>query len=316
MKRFVLMPRRRIAAMVAPLAVLAMLAAAPAASAQQAFGSAEDAAAALAGAAKAGDVKQLVDILGPEGAKIASSGDPVADAGIRERFAGAYAEKHSIVPKGDDKVVMVIGNEDFPFPIPIVHTQAGWRFDAREGSLEILFRRLGRNELDAIQTCLAYVDAQKEYADKNRTGAGPGVYAQRFVSHDGSKDGLYWPSSNGEEQSPLGAFVAKASAEGYRAGTQSPYHGYYYRILTRQGANAPGGELDYVVKGRMIGGFALVAYPAEYGSSGIMTFIVNHQGTVYEKDLGPQTAKLAQQMTAFDPDPSWKKVDEAYYRRP
>jgi len=187
--------------------------------------------------------------------------------------------------------------------------KAGWEFDTAAGRLEILYRRIGRNELDAIQTCLAYVDAQNEYAEKDRTGEGAGVYAQRVVSASGKKDGLYWPSSDGG-QSPLGELAARASAEGYEVGSgPAPYHGYYYRILKQQGPNAAGGTLNYVVKGKMIGGFALVAYPAEYGNSGVMTFLVNHTGTVYQKDLGNNTLRLVTHMTWFDPDQTWKKVD-------
>jgi hypothetical protein len=178
------------------------------------------------------------------------------------------------------------------------------------GRREILYRRIGRNELDAIQTCLAYVDAQNEYADKER-GEGEGVYAQRIMSTTGKKDGLYWPSSDGA-QSPLGELAAQASAEGYKVGSgRIPYHGSYFRILTQQGPNAPGGMLNYVVRGKMIGGFALLAYPAAYGNSGVMTFVVNYTGTVYQKDLGDFTARLATRMMWFNPDQTWKKVDVA-----
>ena len=222
--------------------------------------------------------------------------------------SGAYDAKHNVIVEGD-KASLVIGADDFPFPIPLTRQKAGWKFDTAAGRLEILYRRIGRNELDAIQTCLAYVDAQNEYAEKDRTGAGPGVYAQRIVSSSGKKDGLYWPASDGDA-SPLGELVAQASAEGYKAGAgRTPYHGYYYRILTQQGPNAPGGALNYVVKGKMIGGFALLAYPAEYGNSGVMTFLVNHSGTVYQKDLGDYTMRLVERMTWFDPDQTWKKVD-------
>jgi len=174
--------------------------------------------------------------------------------------------------------------------------------------MEILYRRIGRNELDAIQTSLAFVDAENEYADKDR-GAGPGVYAQRIVSSPGKKDGLYWPADG--DQSPLGELAAEASAEGYKVGSgePQPYHGYYYRILTQQGSNAPGGEMDYVINGKMIGGFALVAYPADYGNSGVMTFLVNHNGIVYQKDLGERTESIAKRMKSFNPDQTWKKVE-------
>ena len=212
---------------------------------------------------------------------------------------------------GDAKATLIIGSDDFPFPIPLIRKGDGWQFDTAAGRQEILARRIGRNELDAIQSCLAYVDAQDEYADKDRTGAGPGVYAQRIISETGKKNGLYWPSSASGDESPLGELVADATKQGYRAGEgRTPYHGYYFKILTKQGSDAHGGALDYVVSGKMIGGFALVAYPAEYRNSGVMTFIVNHEGVVFQKDLGPHTAELAERMTAFDPDPSWTKVTD------
>jgi Protein of unknown function (DUF2950) len=291
------------------LIAAAMLAVAiPAASAQQSFQSPEDAAAALVAAAKSGETKDFVKVLGRDSADIVESGDMVADNDTRQRFIAAYDAKHSVVMEGDKKAILMVGNDDFPFPIPIYHTKAGWEFDTAQGRTEILYRRIGRNELDAIQTCLAFVDAENEYADKDR-GAGPGVYAQRIVSSPGKKDGLYWPSDG--DQSPLGELAAEASAEGYKVGSgePQPYHGYYYRILTQQGPHAPGGELDYVVNGKMIGGFALVAYPAEYGNSGVMTFVVNHQGTVYQKDLGEPTEPIAKRMKSFDPDQTWKKVE-------
>jgi hypothetical protein len=282
---------------------------ATAAGAQQSFKSADEAAAALATAAKTGDRGAILTVLGDAATDIVSSGDEVADKSIREHFVEAYDEKHQIEKHGEDQALLVIGKDDFPFPIPIVRKSEAWQFDTAAGRQEILFRRVGENELDAIQVCLAYVDAQDEYADQDR-GSGPGVYAQRVVSHPGQKDGLYWPATAGEEPSPLGEFAAEATDEGYRVGGgHAPFHGYYYKILTRQGPNAPGGALDYVVKGRMIGGFALVAYPAEYGNSGVMTFVVNHQGKVFQKDLGPHTDRLAEQIAAFDPDSSWTEVE-------
>ena len=280
------------------------------ANAQQAFKTPDEAASALAGAAKAGDPKAIVTVLGPDGVDIVSSGDPVADATTREKFVAAYDAKHQITMEGDNKAIVVIGPEDFPLPIPLVRKDGTWRFDTEAGREEILFRRIGKNELDAIQSSLAYVDAQNDYADKDRTGAGKGIYAQRIVSSAGKKDGLYWPDAQNNDASPLGELIAKATTQGYRTGGgRTPYHGYYFKILTEQGTAAPGGELDYVVKGKMIGGFALVAYPAEYRNSGVMTFIVNHTGTVYEKDLGPSTAKLAERMTAYNPDGTWHKVE-------
>jgi Protein of unknown function (DUF2950) len=280
----------------------------PAASAQQSFQSPEDAAAALVSAAKSGETKDFVKVLGRDAADIVESGDMVADNDTRQRFVAAFDAKHSISMEGNKKAILMLGKDDFPFPIPLYHTKTGWEFDTAEGRIEILYRRIGRNELDAIQTCLAFVDAENEYADKDR-GAGPGVYAQRIVSSPGKKDGLYWPPDG--DQSPLGELAAEASAEGYKVGSgePQPYHGYYYRILAQQGPNAPGGELDYVVNGKMIGGFALVAYPAEYGNSGVMTFVVNHGGTVYQKDLGELTEVIARRIKWFNPDQTWKKVE-------
>ena len=279
------------------------------ASAQQAFKTPDEAASALVDAAKAGDPKAIVTVLGPDGGDIVSSGDEVADAATRQKFVAAYDAKHQIAMEGDSKATVVIGLEDFPVPIPLVRKDGMWRFDTAAGRQEILARRIGKNELDAIQACLAYVDAQNDYAEKDRTGAGINTYAQRIISQPGKRDGLYWPSSQGDEASPLGEFVAQATAQGYRVGGgRTPYHGYYFKILTRQGPAAPGGELDYVVRGKMIGGFALVAYPAEYRNSGVMTFIVSHAGDVFQKDLGPANAKLAERMTSFNPDKSWQKV--------
>ena len=278
--------------------------------AQQAFKTPDEAASALVSAAKTGDRKAIVTVLGPDGNDIVSSGDEVADAAARQKFIAAYDAKHDIAMEGDNKAVMVIGQEDFPLPIPLVRKEGMWRFDTAAGREEILARRIGKNELDVIQSCLAYVDAQNDYADKDRTGAGKGIYAQRIVSSPGKKDGLYWPDAQGNDPSPLGEFFAEATNQGYQfGGGRTPYHGYYYKILTKQGAAAPDGELDYVVKGKMIGGFALVAYPAAYRNSGVMTFIVSHNGQIYQKDLGPHTARLAERMTSFNPDGSWKKVD-------
>jgi hypothetical protein len=281
-----------------------------AANAQQSFKSADDAASALVTAAKGGDPKAIVAVLGPDGDDIVSSGDEVADAASRGKFVAAYEAKHWIEMDGDSKAAMVIGQDDFPLPIPLIRKDGMWQFDTSAGREEILARRIGKNELDTIQACLAYVDAQNDYADKDRTGAGANTYAQHIVSQPGKKDGLYWPTSLSEEPSPLGELVAEATRQGYRVGGgRAPFHGYYFKILTKQGAAAPGGELEYVVRGKMIGGFALVAYPAVYRNSGVMTFIVNHAGVVYQKDLGSETAKLAERMMSFNPDRSWQKVD-------
>ncbi|MCP1845485.1 hypothetical protein ACVIHI_001595 [Bradyrhizobium sp. USDA 4524] len=275
--------------------------------AQQGFPNPEDAASALATAVKTGTSRAMLKVLGRDAADIIESGDDVADANARESFLSAYDAKHSIKADGNKKATLILGRDDFPFPIPLVNNNDGWSFDAAAGRREILYRRIGRNELAAIQTSLAYVDAQNEYAEKDR-GEGVGAYAQRIVSRPGKTDGLFWRDD--KDPSPLGELAAQAAAEGYKVGEQSmPYHGYYYRILKAQGSDAPGGALNYVVKGKMIGGFALVAYPAEYGNSGVMTFLVNHAGTVYQKDLGSRTDFLAKRMIVFDPDQTWKKVD-------
>jgi hypothetical protein len=278
------------------------------ANAQRAYQTPEEAVTTLADAIKSGSTREITRVLGAEAEGIIFSGDDVADREARKRFVEAYDARHKAVVEAD-KADLVIGNDDFPFPIPLIRQKATWKFDTTAGRLEILYRRIGRNELDAIQTCLAYVDAQNEYAEKDRTGAGSGAYAERIVSTAGKKDGLYWPASDGDT-SPLGEFVAQASAEGYKSGEgPTPYHGYYYRILTRQGPYAPGGTLNYIVKGKMIGGFGLLAYPAAYGNSGVMTFVVNHAGTVYQKDLGDYATSRARWIEWFSPDQTWKKVN-------
>lgn len=277
------------------------------ASAQEQFGTPEAAVDALVGAAKSGDTKAILAVLGPDGQAIVSSGDSVADANTREKFVSAYDTKHTIELEGDGTQTLIIGDDAWPFPIPLVNNSGEWQFDTKVGADEILRRRIGRNELSAIQVCLAYVQAQNEYAALDPAGLGRHVYAQRILSSPGKKDGLYWP---GEPPSPLGDLAAKASTEGYQTGKGPiPYHGYYYRILKRQGVSASGGAYDYLVKGKMVGGFALLAFPAQYGNSGIMTFMVNHDGTVFEKDLGPKTAKLARKIGSFAPDQTWAKVN-------
>jgi hypothetical protein len=306
-------PLRRLSSLTAVTTLLCLWTAC--ADAQQSFSTPEEAASAFAAGVKSDDPRDLLKVLGFRGVDIAFSGDKVADAEARQRFTVAYDAKHSIRLEGDNKGVIILGSDDFPFPISLTRQKRGWEFDTAAGRLEVLYRRIGRNELDAIQTCLAYVDAQNEYAEKDRTGEGGGVYAQRIVSTSGKKDGLYWPASD-QDQSPLGELAARASAEGYKVGSGPvPYHGYYYRILTQQGPNAAGGILNYVVKGKMIGGFALVAYPAVYGNSGVMTFLVNQAGTVYQKDLGNHTLNLVMRMPWFDPDQTWKKVQTTDPRR-
>ena len=274
--------------------------------AQERYPSSEEAVNALMKAVKSRDLSAMVRVLGPGSFEIVSSGDAVADENARKRVIEAFDTKHQVAEEAD-KAVLIIGNEEWPFPIPLVRKDNRWQFDVNAGREEILYRRIGRNELSAIQACLAYVDAQDEYAERGISGNG--VYAQRIMSTAGKKDGLYWPSGNMNE-SPLGELTASAAAEGYRFSPQQriPYHGYFFKVLTRQGANAPGGAIDYLIRGKMMGGFGLIAYPAEYGNSGIMTFLVNHQGVVYEKDLGPNTARIAQNIKEYNPDSSWRRI--------
>jgi hypothetical protein len=276
--------------------------------AQEGFSSPDKAADALVAAARSGKQEALLKVLGKSAKDIVISGDKVADAATMSSFVSAYDARHRI-ELDSDKAVIVVGNDDFPLPIPVAREGSVWRFDPARGRAEILARRIGRNELDAIQTCLAYVDAQREYAELDHASGGAGSFAQRIVSQPGKKDGLYWPTAPGEDQSPIGEFVAEATRQGYRVGgKRQPFHGYYFKVLTKQGSAAPGGELEYVVRGRMIGGFALVAYPASYRNSGVMTFIVNHAGIVYQKNLGPNTAAMAERMTSYNPDGSWQKA--------
>ncbi|MDH5263142.1 MAG: DUF2950 domain-containing protein, partial [Betaproteobacteria bacterium] len=239
------------------------------------------------------------------------TGDSVADAADWKKFIAAYDAKNRIAKEGDAKAVLYIG-DDWPFPAPLVAKGGKWSFDAEAGREEVMNRRVGRNELDTIQTMLAVVDAQREYALKDADGNGLADYAARFLSSPGKKDGLYWPAKEGEPPSPLGPVIANAVREGYgknlHANRPAPYHGYFYRLLTSQGKDAPGGAYDYLVKGRLMGGFAVVAWPASYGNSGVKTFIVNHDGVVYEKDLGTDTAGVAGKLKAFNPDKSWSKV--------
>jgi hypothetical protein len=275
------------------------------------FASLEEAVGALIAALRAADEKALLEILGPRGAPLVRSGDRVADRAAFERFITAYDRAHRL-EGGGGKVVLYVGSDEFPFPIPLVPEGPRWFWDADAGDEELLSRRIGQNELAVIQVCQAYVDAQREYYYSR--GAGLLEYAQRLESTKGKRDGLYWEARPGEPQSPLGPLVAHARAAGYPLpprGRRVPYHGYLYRILLAQGPDAAGGAYDYVVKGHMVGGFALVAYPATYGVSGIMTFVVNQDGVVYQKDLGPKTAQLATAMKAYNPDRTWAPAEAA-----
>jgi len=285
----------------------AMFVAVPlAANAQQRFKTPEEAVDSLAAAARAKDSNALVRTFGRGSAEIISSGDPATDDETRKAFIAAYDAKHRVNVEGNS-ATLLIGPDDWPFPIPLVQERDAWRFDTAAGRGELLYRRIGRNEIAAKLACLAYVDAQNDYAEMDVARGGTGVYAQRIASSPGKKDGLYWPAAQGEPESPLGEFVAAASQRG-PVGGNAPFHGYYYRILTRQGPAAPGGERNYIVRGKMIGGFALVAYPAEYGNSGVMTFLVNKDGDVFEKDLGSATGRTVWRMDSFNPDHTWRKV--------
>jgi hypothetical protein len=279
----------------------------------KAFSSPEDGFAALATPFGAHNEKGLIAILGEAGRRLVESGDPVADRAGRDRFTAAYATGHEIVRPAEDRAVLQIGTDEWPLPIPMVARGGVWRFDARAGEQEIVDRRIGRNELDTIETLRAVADAQAEYAATAGRDGRFRAYARRFASTQGAHDGLYWESGAGEPQGPLGPLVAEASAGGYRrstAGTPQPLHGYLFRMLDRQGPAAPGGSMEYVVNGRMIGGFAVVAWPVRYGSTGYKTFMVSHDGTVWERDLGPQTVREAEAINAFDPGQGWSKVPE------
>jgi len=310
-----IVPPRWIREMGAAMALALVLLLTSGCTSQTTFNSAGNAADSLVAAMRANDTAQLKSVLGSDSDEILSSGDPVADKNDREAFLKAYDEKQLVT--GTDKadsLTIVVGQSDWPLPIPIVREGQKWRFDTAAGKEEILNRRIGRNELSTIQTCLAILDAQREYVSSDRDANGLCEYATKFISTPGKKDGLFWPTAASEPLSPLGLLVAEASEAGYKHGektsdTPRPYHGYMFRILTRQGASAPGGVLDYVVDGKLIGGFAVVAWPASYGNSGIMTFIMSHEGTVYQRDLGEGTTKTAESMSAYDPAPGWQKAE-------
>ena len=283
------------------------------------FASPQAAAGALVAALRAHDTAELEKIFGRDGGEIVSSGDPVADRAEGERFLAAYDAQHRLeADLGGNRLTLVVGTRDWPFPVPIVKAEdeKNYFFDTEAGKDEILNRRIGRNELSTEVVCLAIVDAQRDYVALRPMGGDLPEYARKIVSDPGKKNGLYWPTAQGERPSPLGPLVALAAAEGYGTTRRAdsappPYHGYRYRLLTSQGPNASGGAADYVVNGRLIGGFGVVAYPAQYGNSGIMTFITNHDGLVYQRDLGPNTETIARSMTQFDPGPGWARAADA-----
>jgi hypothetical protein len=300
---------KRWAALLALLASLCFGLDAHAATSQRSFASPEDAVEALVKSAKANDRTAVLDVLGKSAGEWISSGDVVADRASVARFIAAYDAKHSI-EKNDQKATLLLGDGDFPFAFPIVHSGERWHFDTAAGKEEMLARRIGDNELSTIQVLRAVVDAQMDYASADRNGDGVLAYAQKIVSTPGKHDGLYWPTKAGEETSPIGTLMANAADEGYRKTGEGPssYHGYHFRLLKGQGPHAKSGALDYVIHGRAIGGFAAVAYPAKYGNSGIMSFIVNQDGQIYQADLGPNTKSRAEAMQLFDPGPGWSPV--------
>lgn len=300
------------------LAALGLLIAVASASAQKTtagqtqkrFATAEEAVQSIIKAAKADDRAELLAIFGADAEDLLSSGDKVADKRARQVVLVAAKEKWELIDQGHKTKTLIIGNEEWPYPIPLVKDSGGWRFDTAAGREEILYRRIGRNELRTIQACRVFLKAQKEYAAQSHDGKPVGLFAQKFGSQPGKQDGLYWKTGPGEDFSPLGEFVAEASSEGYsRSGTgPTPLHGYLFRVLTAQGPAAPGGKKSYVSDGEMKNGFALVAYPAEYRNSGVMTFIVNQDGVIYERDLGEKSAQAASQINEYNPDKLWRKV--------
>ena len=278
--------------------------------AQAKFATPEEAAAGLLQALKTDNPAKMQEIFGREGIEAVASGDPVSDRHDREVIALAMEQSWRWAPRGEEAKELIVGDEQWPFPVPLVKIGNAWQFDAGEGKEEVLARRIGRNELGTIDVCRAYVDMQREYASQPHDGKPAGVFAQRLRSSPGRQDGLYWERKPGERRSPMGDLVAEAAAEGYEPGkpASSPFWGYHFRILTAQGPAAPGGKKSYVVNGDMTGGFALVAYPAKYAFSGVMTFMVGQDGVVYQKDLGEDTAVQAPRLAEFDPDKSWTAV--------
>jgi hypothetical protein len=279
----------------------------------QTFSTPEEAVHALIDTVRAGDLDALVALFGPEGQELVDTSDAATGRRNREVFLAAIAEGWRLADLAPDRRELVLGNEAWPFPTPLVRTDAGWAFDAAAGREEIVNRRIGRNELAVIRILNDYVAAQRAYALTGHDAKPAGLYARRFGSTPGTQDGLYWPAQRGEPRSPLGVLIAKAAEEGYRREQddtgRSPFHGYYFRILEGQGKAAKHGALDYVVDGGMSRGFGLVAWPVHYGASGIMTFIVNQEGVPHEKDLGAETASLVDAITRYDPDPTWRPVN-------
>jgi hypothetical protein len=281
--------------------------------AQQVFPTASAAVSALVAADKADDMKALSSILGPEADQVLSSGDPVADKNARDEFVRRYNEMHRLAYDDQGRVILYIGAGNWPVPIPLIKKDSGWVFDTAAGKDELLFRRIGRNELFTIKVLEDMADAQTEYASEARDGESTGHFARKILSDSGKQNGLYWEAAEGQPESPIGPLIASASAEGYKkdsGGNPIPFHGYYYKVLEGQGKNAPGGAKKYLVDGKMTNGFGFLAYPAEYRASGVVTFMINQDGVIVQKDLGPDTAKLAGAIDEYNPDKTWQEVDE------
>jgi Protein of unknown function (DUF2950) len=275
---------------------------------QKTFASAEEASNALFNAAQSNDEKAMLDLFGPDGKQVVSSGDDVQDKEMHANFAKKYQDMHRLVNEPDGTTTLYLGAENWPAPIPLVHKGNVWYFDTEAGTREILYRRVGRNEITTIRVCQELVAGEKDYYSESHN-----TYAQKFFSTEGQRDGLYWKADAGAPQSPIGPLIASAVAEGYEQipqGGPTPFHGYYFHVLYAQGRHAPGGSKNYIVGGKMTGGFAFVAYPAEYRSSGVMTFIVGSNGVVYEKDLGKNTESIVKAMKKFDPDSSWHATED------
>ncbi len=278
------------------------------------FNSPQEAAEALIAATDSYDVPALLKILGPDGKDIVSSTDPVRDKSIAQKFA-ARAHEHKVVaidPKNQDRAILSVGNGNWPFPVPIVKADGKWYFNTREGREEILFRRIGANELDAIQVCRGFVEAQDEYASQVHDNSGVHQYAQRIISTPGKQDGLYWQNADGAPGGPISEAIARAIQEGYTPGKSTGFHGYYFKVLKGQGPAAPLGQLDYVIEGVMIGGFGLVAVPQEYRVTGVNTFMVSYEGVVYEKDLGPNSLEIVKNMERYNPDKTWHRTNDQW----
>jgi hypothetical protein len=297
---------RRAAAAALSLFLLGLLGGCSSQNGGQAFNDPNTALTTMVTALRSNDTAQLSKLLGPKANEVLASGDQVADSNAKADFLAKYDQKHQLVPSEDGQsMTLEVGDTDWPMPIPIVKDPDGWRFDTEAGLDEMLSRRIGHNELSTIETCRAIDDAQAEYLSMNPRNSPTPEYARKFLSTPGTKDGLFWRTAEGETPSPLGEIAAEAAAEGYSAAKGTAYHGYHYRMLTSQGQFAPGGKMSYLTGDQLTKGFGAVAYPAQYGNSGIMTFIVDRQGVVYQKDLGPQTASIASVMDEFNPDPSW-----------